>query len=61
MDVANPDEMSKAIGNYENHEKLSSEKIISELFFENEKHTLKGEQFLRNERVLLSSPIFAYS
>jgi hypothetical protein len=36
----------KDIGNYENHEKLSSEKIISELFFENEKHTLKGEQFL---------------
>ena len=34
------------IGNYENHEKLSSEKFISEMFFNNEEHTLKGEKFL---------------
>ncbi len=40
----------KDIGNYENHEKLSSEKVISELFFENEKHTLKGERFLNETK-----------
>ena len=36
----------KDIGNYENHEKLSSEKFISEMFFNKEEHTLKGEKFL---------------
>jgi hypothetical protein len=40
----------KDIGNYKNHEKLSSEKVISELFFENEKHTLKGEEFLNETK-----------
>ena len=40
----------KDIGNYENHKKLSSEKIISELFFKNEKHTLKGVNFLNETK-----------
>ena len=34
------------IGNYENYEKLSSDKFISELFFENEKYTSKGKKYL---------------
>ena len=40
----------KDIANYEDHKKLSSEKVISELFFKNENHTLKGVNFLNETK-----------